>query len=135
MRVGERRVPRSVSLIGAYHPAGAPLEQRRLALELRLRVALAPGPGWGLVTSGVVTAEGLAARARAEVEVRLDGTVVRTRASFPADDGRAVTVALAQRFDRITIRRITELSGAVLLDGVPLGPARLRLDWRSPLGW
>lgn len=133
-RGGARRPgDRAVTLIGAYHLARTPLAQRRLVVVLEGTPALADVRAGRLRARGIAHVEGIADGAPLEAEIAWVRRGIDYRLAFRADDGRGLTLVFRQSFEPLTVRRVTELSGALVSVSGVLGRARLRWDWRSAL--
>jgi hypothetical protein len=118
------------TLIGDYHPAAAPLDRRRLSLEIGRFLVRAEG----LAFDASIHVEGVAERAPASGVVVGSRPCFEYRVVFEGDDGVQYALGLSQRLERITFRALTELRGELTRaepEAEVVGPACLRFDWRG----
>ena len=121
----------TLTLVGAYHPDGAPLDQRRVVVELTLRPNVGDLRRGRIPGRAVIEIEGLAERALGTSWTTLAWRRIDYRFTFESALRGRCELALSQRFERVTWRAATELCGSLSaaaprLDGV----VRLRVGWR-----
>jgi hypothetical protein len=124
-----------ITLAGAYHPEGRPLDQRALTVELALPRTF---PRAEIAVNGTVDAEDVATRAHVDGVVRLieRPPSVSAELGFKGDDGQSYVLSFGSDVTRIDMRSLTELTGTITrvpATATAVGVVRLRLDWRTAL--
>jgi hypothetical protein len=117
-------------LYGAFHPEGRAFEQRRVAVTLDARVSPSGFFARRIDLAGHIEAEGIARRAPCRGTCTQRGRAITVELVFETDAGRPAALVVALRISRFGVRRLTELTGELRVDGAVLGPAILRIDWR-----
>jgi hypothetical protein len=124
------------TLAGAYFPNGEPFEAKRLDVEIRMDLGGVRFSPFRIPLTGVVRADGLVEAAVASGTLRVTPSGAEYSLEFVTEGTRQVKLSFSLSLTRVTVRSLTELTGAIAEGGTGtlLGRARLRLDVRSVLG-